>query len=110
MFASRQVLGLAAVLALGLGSSGCTLVKPLVGALTGPAIMLGHSSGDFGGCCNSCNGEAILGALAVMAAFGAGAGLVTGIISDVRYVCGYSDDPTNNWWDPFKINNEVCDR
>ncbi|HEU4420177.1 MAG TPA: hypothetical protein VFT55_14675 [Planctomycetota bacterium] len=108
MFASRHVLGLAAVLALGLGSSGCTLVKPVVGAFVGPVVMLGSSGGDFSGC--GCNGEGILAALSVMAVVGAGAGLITGIISDVRVICGCSEYPTNNWWDPFKINNEVCDR
>ena len=96
-----------AVLALGLGSTGCTLVKPLVGAVVGPAVMLGNSGGDFSGC-NS--GEAVVGVLALMAVVGAGAGLITGIISDVRVVCGCCDDPTNNWWDPFKINNGACDR
>ena len=97
-----------AVLALGLGSTGCTLVKPLVGAVVGPAIMLGNSGGDFSGC--GCNGEGIVAALTVMAAVGAGAGLITGIISDVRVICGCSESPTNNWWDPFKINDEFCGR
>ena len=69
--------------------------------------MLGHSGGDFSGC-NS--GEAVVCAFAMMAAVGAGAGLITGIISDVRVVCGCCEDPTNNWWDPFKINNGACDR
>lgn len=111
MFAPRRVLSLAAVLALGLGSSGCTVVKPLVGALTGPVIMLGNSDGEFAqSCCQSCDGRAIVCAIGVMAAVGAGAGLITGIISDVRVVCGCSEYPTNNWWDPFKINDEFCGR
>ena len=108
MVAHRHLLGLAAALALCAGCGGCTLVKPVVGAFVGPVVMLANSGGDFSGC--GCNGEGILCALGIMAAVGAGAGLITGIISDVRVVCGCCDDPTNNWWDPFKINNEVCGR
>jgi hypothetical protein len=108
MVAHRHLLGLAAALALCVGCGGCTLVKPVVGAFVGPVVMLANSGGDFSGC--GCNGEGILCALGIMAAVGAGAGLITGIISDVRVVCGCCDDPTNNWWDPFKINDEVCGR
>jgi hypothetical protein len=103
MFASRHVLALTAALVLCLGCGGCTLVKPVIGTFAAPVIMLGKSdsrTSDFG------NPEAILCAVGVMSVIGAGAGLVTGIISDLRYVCGYADDPTNNWWDPFKINIE----
>ena len=108
MVARRYLLGLAAALVLCLGCGGCTLVKPVVGAFVGPVVMLGNSAGDFSGC--GCNGEGILCALGIMAAVGAGAGLITGIVSDVRVVCGFCEDPTNNWWDPFKINNGACDR
>ncbi|HEX6810375.1 MAG TPA: hypothetical protein VF384_02020 [Planctomycetota bacterium] len=103
MFASRHLLALAAVLVLGLGSGGCTLVKPVIGAFSGPVMMLGNSDSWTSDCGNP---QGILCALTVMAAVGAGAGLVTGMISDVRYVCGWADDPTNNWWDPFKLNIE----
>jgi hypothetical protein len=103
MFASRHLLALAAALALSVGCGGCTVVKPVIGAFSGPVMMLGNSDSWTSDCGRP---ETILCALGVMAAIGAGAGLVTGIISDVRYVCGYADDPTNNWWDPFKINIE----
>ena len=32
-------------------------------------------------------------------------GLATGVICDVRWACGYSEDPMAHWWDPFKIND-----
>lgn len=93
---------LAAVCTFALGSGGCTLCKPVVGAVAGPVVMIG-AIGQSGGCgCG--DGRALLGLLAIGAAIGAGAGLVTGVISDVQYVCGYADDPTRNWWNPFATN------
>jgi len=99
----RHVLALTAALVLCLGCGGCTLVKPVIGAVAAPVIMLGKSDSWTSDCSNP---EAILCAVGVMGVIGAGAGLVTGIISDLRYVCGFADDPMNNWWDPFKINIE----
>jgi len=93
---------LAALLAISLGTGGCTLCKPLVGAVTGPVVVLANSNGNWGGC--GCDGRAIVAVFVVAAAIGAASGLVTGIISDVQYVCGYADDPTRNWWDPFATN------
>lgn len=95
----------ALVLTAGLSSSGCTLCKPVVGAITGPVVMLGNSNGDFGGCGCSCDGGyAVLGVLGVMAGIGAVGGLVTGIISDIQVLTGDAEDPTRNWADPFKTN------
>jgi hypothetical protein len=84
-------------------ASGCTLAKPLVGVVTGPVIMLGHSNGDFGGGCG-CDGRAVVCVFLAMSAIGAGAGLVTGIISDVQAITGQAHDPIDNWWDPFATN------
>lgn len=82
--------------------SGCTLAKPLVGAVVGPAVMLGNSGGDFG--CGCGDGRAFLAVLAAGSAVGAVAGLVTGIVSDVQALTGDVADPCANWWDPFKTN------
>lgn len=96
------------VLAAGLSSSGCTLCKPVVGLIAGPAVMLGNSSGSFGGCGCSCEGGyAVLGVLGVMAGIGAVGGLVTGIISDIQALTGDAEDPTRNWADPFKTNTST---
>jgi hypothetical protein len=82
--------------------SGCTLAKPLVGAVTGPIVLL---AGTGGSCCN-CGGDgrAVLCLFAFAAAIGAGGGLVTGIISDVQVLTGAADDPCRNWWEPFRTN------
>lgn len=87
--------------------AGCTLVKPVVGAVTGPIVMFARSDGSLGSCNCSCDGRAIVCALALLAAIGATGGLVTGIISDVQAVCCDVDDPTANWWDPFALNTTV---
>jgi hypothetical protein len=92
------------VLAVGVGSASCTLCKPIVGAITGPIVILGNSCGDFhfgGGSNDGCAVVALFGA---MAAVGAVGGLVTGIISDVQALTGRAYDPCANWFDPFKTN------
>jgi hypothetical protein len=66
-------------------------------------VILGHSNGNLGGC--GCSGEGVLAALCVVSAVGCAAGLVTGIVSDVRVLCGHADDPCSNWADPFAINH-----
>lgn len=84
-------------------TGGCTLVKPVVGAIAGPAVVLSGSDGLFGGCgCGDARG--VLAVLAVTAAAGAAVGLVTGVISDVQWLSGAASDPTANWADPFKTN------
>lgn len=101
----RHLTCLAAVLALSLGTGGCTLAKPFVGVVAGPAVLLGNSGGNWGGC--GCDGRALVGILIGAAAIGAAAGLVTGVISDVQYLCGYADDPSRNWWNPFATNTSA---
>lgn len=98
---SRPLLALSLVLATGLGSSGCTLVKPVVGAVTGPVVMLAATDGHVGCGCDPYAGLAVLG---VGAAIGAVAGLVTGLISDIQWLCGEADDPCRNWWNPVATN------
>ncbi len=98
----RRVAGLALLLALCGGSTGCTLVKPMVGAVTGPIYAVGATGVPVGcGCRDGC-GVALyfLGAAAV----GAVAGLVTGVISDVRVLTGHAREPVENWWNPFDTN------
>ncbi|MBL8733366.1 MAG: hypothetical protein JNN13_13430 [Planctomycetes bacterium] len=82
---------------------GCTLAKPLIGAITGPVVILGNTTGSFSGC-GGCDGRAVVGVFGVMAVVGATAGLVTGIISDVQWMTGAADDPSRNWADPFLTN------
>ena len=97
----RFVFATAAAAALSPGS-GCTLAKPIVGAFTGPVVMLGHADGGLG--CYHGDGRAIVVLLVVMAAVGAGGGLVTGIVSDINVLTGNAPDPCANWWDPFATN------
>jgi hypothetical protein len=94
------------MVAIGLSSagSGCTLAKPIVGVFTGPAVILGHCDGDWGG--NWGDGRAVVAVFAVMAAIGAVGGLVTGVISDVHVLCGNVREPCRNWADPFKTNRD----
>jgi hypothetical protein len=108
----RRRVGLVAAIACCLGSNGCTVVKPVIGAavgmVAGPAFFLAGSNGNISDC--GCDGRGIIVVLATTAAVGAAVGgvvgLVTGVISDVRWMCG-CDEPMANWWDPFKINDEV---
>jgi hypothetical protein len=92
----------AVIAAFGCGSSGCTVVKPLVGAISGPVVAIGASNGDLCGCGDW---RGVVCALAICSAIGAAGGLVTGIVSDVRVLTGDAVDPTDNWWDPFEINH-----
>jgi hypothetical protein len=83
--------------------SGCTLAKPIVGAVVGPVVVLGGSGGSGCGC--SCDdGRAIVALLAIGSAVGAVMGLVTGIISDVQALTGAAPEPTRNWWNPLVTN------
>lgn len=97
---------LASVLCLvaGVGAGGCTVVKPVIGAVTGPIVMLGQASGDLASCGCGGRGEGVVVVLGIMAAVGATVGLVTGVISDVQALTGAAQDPMRNWWDPFKTN------
>jgi hypothetical protein len=85
--------------------SGCTVCKPVVGAVVGPVMLLGGSVGGGGCCCD--DGRAVAVVFLVFAGVGAGAGLVTGIISDVQALAGQAPDPTANWWDPFATNTDA---
>ena len=86
---------------------GCTLVKPVVGAFTGPVIVLGHSDGHL---CDWGSGEGALCVAAGLAVVGVAAGLVTGVVSDVQWMSGACDQPTDNWWDPFATNRRGAAR
>lgn len=96
-----QTFPLVACLAL-LATGGCTLVKPVAGAIVGPVVLLGASNGDLGGC--GCDARGVLAACAVAAGVGAAVGLVTGVVSDVQALSGAAEDATANWWHPLKTN------
>jgi hypothetical protein len=106
----RRVAVLGAVL-LAVGAGGCTLCKPVVGALTGPVMLfgaagegLGRSWGSGWGQCG--DGRAALVLLALSSAAGVVGGLVTGVVSDIRWATGDCTDPTLNWYDPFRTNQD----
>ncbi len=100
MFARRSLL--VAVFAAGSLASGCTLCKPIVGAVAGPVVLLGSTGGDWS--CGCHDGRAVAVVLIVAAGVGAAAGLVTGIISDVNALSGRAEDPCRNWWHPLATN------
>ena len=102
MSSTRHLGGCALLLAFALGSGSCTIVKPVVGAITGPVYVIAElgevpSSYDDGGC-------AVVGFLIVTSAIGATCGLVTGIISDIQVLLGAASKPIQNWGNPFAIN------
>ena len=97
----RKRLALAAVMVAAAVSPSCTLAKPVVCAVTAPIYAFGNS-GNFCGC--RCDGRGALCGLAVISAIGAIGGLVTGIVSDFNYICGYADEPARNLHDPFATN------
>lgn len=104
MNARRLVAPLLATVALGTG--GCTLVKPITGAVAGPFLLLAGTEGNYCGCND---GRAILIVIVGAAGVGAAIGLVTGIISDLQALTGDARDPIANWWDPFKTNTSAPD-
>ncbi len=81
-------------------TGGCTLVKPVVGAVVGPAVFFAGSGGSV---CN-CDGRGVVAALTVAAVAGACVGVVTGVASDVQALSGAASNPTAYWWDPFRTN------
>ena len=84
---------------------GCTVVKPVIGCLTGPVVLLAQPS-----CHHSwnCDGKDATYMLVALAAVGAEVGLVTGIVSDYQALTGAVDEPTANWWNPFATNSQTC--
>ena len=60
-----------------------------------------HKDGDGCGCHDA---RAFCAYLTVASIIGAGAGLVTGIISDVQVLRGRAETPHQNWWNPFQTN------
>ena len=83
-----------------MSSSSCTLAKPLVCAVTAPAYVLSHGGANAGG--DSSGG--VLCAIAAISAVGAAGGLVTGVISDIHYICGHAHEPARNIGNPFLTN------
>ncbi|MFT4514169.1 MAG: hypothetical protein ACI91B_002877 [Planctomycetota bacterium] len=95
---TKRLLMASALAALAFSSTSCTLAKPFVCAVTTPVYVLGNS-GDCG-----CDPRGAACGFLVVAAVGAAAGLVTGIISDINWIRGKADDPTRNIGDPFATN------
>ncbi|MFN0164226.1 MAG: hypothetical protein ACKVQQ_23565 [Burkholderiales bacterium] len=84
-----------------LASGGCTLAKPIVGAVTGPVVVLASVNG-----CGCSDWQGFVCLLTVGAAVGAACGVVTGIISDVQALSGAASDPYRNWWNPLATNTD----
>lgn len=99
----RRVASLLLLLTLVSGSAGCTLVKPVVGAVAGPVVAIG-AVGLPPGCGCRDYGCAVLAYVTVAAIAGATCGLVTGVISDVQALTGTATEPTKNWENPFALN------
>ncbi len=105
----RRSWKIACVLAGCLGSSGCTVVKPVVGVFTAPVLLMsGHYGGSEG--VGTLQGEGGARAAVIgMAAIGAVGGLVTGVLSDWAVLTRATQEPTRNWWDPLATNSDaVC--
>lgn len=100
---TRRIACTALLLGAALTSGGCTLVKPVVGAVTGPIYAIGHT-GELPVDCGCHDGCGAVAFLAVSAAAGAIGGLVTGVISDIQWLNGVAQDPVRNWYDPFATN------
>lgn len=90
------------VLAMGIGCSGCSIVKPVAGVLTGPI----HAEEELGGgsSAGAASLEGVLGMLVVESVAGVVGGLATGVISDARVLFGETSAPTRNWSNPFRTN------
>jgi len=97
------------MLAVALGTGSCTLVKPVVGAVTGPVYAVA-GIGGFPHGHHGHDGYGIACFFVAAAAVGATVGLVTGVISDFQYLFGYADDPTRNWANPFATNTSDVSR
>ena len=104
MPSSRHLIRCTLLLVLSLGTGGCTLVKPVMGAVTGPIYAIG-ATGELPLGCRCDDGYGAAAFLIVSSAAGAVAGLVTGVISDFQVLAGRTDDPTRNWFNPFAVNS-----
>ena len=91
---------MAAVLTAALSSTSCTIGKPVVCALTAPVYVLGQ----FDGCPG--DGRAALCLACCSSIVGVFGGLITGIVSDISYLAGETDDPFRNWHHPFATSVE----
>ena len=98
----KRLLSVTAVAAVAASSTSCTLFKPVVCAVTGPVLILGHVNPSGG--CGNCDPRGLACGLVVLSAVGAAGGLVTGIISDINWISGEAEDPTRNIGDPFATN------
>jgi hypothetical protein len=85
-----------------LALAGCTLVKPIVCAVTGPICILG--GGGFGGCWGNGDGRGVVVIFGMMVGVGVVGGLVTGVISDINALAGKAENPTANWYNPLRTN------
>lgn len=99
---TKRLLIASALAALAFSSTSCTLAKPVVCAVTTPCYVLGNTGGGGYGC--GCDPRGAACGVLVIAAVGAAAGLITGIISDYHWIRGEADDPVRNIGDPFATN------
>lgn len=99
-------LGLVIALLASTSLGGCTLGKPIVGALTAPVLVFSEVPVFY--TCDDGGRQAACCLFGIVAIAGAMSGLVTGIISDVQFLTGEVDDPLHNWWNPFATSG--CNR
>lgn len=85
-------------------STSCTLAKPFVCAVTAPIYVLGRTEPC------GCDPRGAACGIVIVAAVGAAAGLVTGIISDINYLSGRASEPARNLLDPFATNTSEGSR
>lgn len=111
MVAPTQLVARLTLIALVGGScSSCTVVKPVVGLVTGPVLALSGQRGPIAApqllSCDETQPDGGAGAMIVVGYtfFGAVGGLVTGAISDWAALTASANDPTANWWDPWATN------
>jgi hypothetical protein len=80
--------------------SGCSVVKPVAGLLTGPI----HADEELGAGPGAASVEGVIGMLVVESVAGVVSGFATGIISDARVLLGETSEPTRHWANPFRTN------
>lgn len=106
----RRLVCLLVLSATAVDNAACTLVKPVVGVVMGPVVILRDGQCRFGEWEGEARGEgygegaAVLVGLVVFPVAGVIGGLVTGVVSDFHVLRGQATDPGRNWSNPFATN------
>lgn len=108
MSTQLRLLAACALLGCAAPTAGCTLVKPVVCAVTTPARALtAVDLGPLGACDARALACAFAVAVGASAAAGAAGGLITGAMSDYYYLTGDTQDPSRNLHDAFATNRSA---